>query len=116
MKKIYLTQCSDFTACHGHGGQLAEESHSHHFSYQVTFFGPINEEGFLIDFRAVQDFLKNKINPFLDGADLNQIFTHPTTEMIAIWIFEQILPLFPQIYSVRVAEEADRWVEYKGGN
>ena len=114
MKKVYLTQCSSFTARHGHGGQLAEESHTHHFSYQVTFYGPLNEEGFLIDFRTVQDFLQNAINAQLNGADLNTFFSHPTTENIAIWIFEQTQPKFPQIFSVRVAEEPDRWIEYQG--
>ena len=114
VKKVYLTQCSSFTARHGHGGQLAEASHTHHFAYQVTFYGPLNKEGFLIDFRAVQDFLQHTINPHLDDADLNTLFTNPTTENIAIWIFEQIRQKFPQIFSVRVAEAPDRWIEYKG--
>lgn len=114
MKKVYLTQCSAFTARHGHGGQLAEACHQHCFSYQVTFFGALNPEGFLIDFRIVQDFLKNTINARLNRTDLNTLFKNPTTENIAIWIFEQTRQQFPQIYSVRVAEEADRWIEYKG--
>ena len=114
MKKVYLTQCGAFTARHGHDGQLAEESHIHQFTYQVTFYGPVNKEGFLIDFRAVQDFFKNHITPQLDPADLNKIFAHPTTDTITIWIFEQTRREFPQIFSVRVAEGSDRWIEYKG--
>ena len=114
MKKVYLTRCSAFTARHGHGGQLAEESHTHQFAYQVTFYGPLNEEGFLIDFRAVQEFLQHTLNARLDGADLNTLFKNPTTENIAIWIFEQTHQKFPQLVSVRVAEEPDRWIEYKG--
>ena len=114
MKKVYLTQCGTFTARHGHDGQLTEEGHAHRFSYQVTFFGPINKEGFLIDFRIVQDFFQKHITSRLDQADLNQIFTYPTTENIAIWIFEQTRLQFPQVICVRVAEEADRWIEYRG--
>jgi len=116
MKKVFLTQCASFTARHGHGGQLAEESHSHTFTYQVTFYGPLNAEGFLVDFRAVAHFLKTHINARLDQADLNTLFQNPTTENIAIWIFEQTRPHFAPLYSVRVAEEPDRWVEYRGEN
>lgn len=114
MKKVYLTQCSSFTARHGHGGQLAETSHQHLFEYQVTFYGELNPEGFLIDFRAVQDFLKNTINAHLNQADLNTLFKNPTTENIAIWIFNQTCQRFPQLVKVRVAEEPDRWIEYTG--
>ena len=44
MSKVYLTQCGDFTACHGHGGTLAEAVHSHRFHYEVTFYGPTNKD------------------------------------------------------------------------
>ncbi|MBR4592082.1 MAG: 6-carboxytetrahydropterin synthase [Elusimicrobiaceae bacterium] len=114
MKKIYLTQCASFTARHGHGGALAEESHTHHFQYQVTFYGALNPEGFLIDFRVLQDFLNHHIHPRLEQADLNTLLPQPTTENLAIWIFEQVQSRFPQVCCVRVAEEPDRWAEYKG--
>lgn len=114
MKQITLTQCSAFTARHGHGGALNEESHEHHFTYRVVFKGPLNAEGFLIDFREVQQFLHEHINAVLNQADLNTLFTHPTTENIAIWIFEKTHTRFPQLLHVRVAEAPDRWAEYAG--
>ena len=114
MKKVYLTQCSSFTARHGHKGTLNEASHEHHFTYQVIFYGPLNPEGFLIDFREVQQFLQERINTTLDQADLNTLFTNPTTENIAIWIFEQTRARFAQLVRVRVSEALDRWVEYEG--
>lgn len=116
MKKVYLTQCSSFTAAHSHDGILNEPNHEHRFSYQVTFYGPLNSEGFLIDFREVQQFLQTHINNYLNHADLNALFPYPTTENLAIWIFDAIRTQFPQLYCVRVAEEADRWIEYKGEN
>ena len=51
MTQVYLTQTGSFTARHGHGGTLAEEVHEHTFCYEVTFHGPLNREGYLIDFR-----------------------------------------------------------------
>ena len=114
MKKVYLTQCGNFTASHGHSGALNEETHEHHFTYQVVFYGPLNAEGFLIDFREVQQFLHEHINATLNQANLNTLFTHPTTENIAIWIFEKTRARFPQLQHVRVAEAPDRWAEYAG--
>ena len=114
MKKVSLTQCGQFTAAHSHDGTLNEPNHEHQFSYQVTFYGPLNNEGFLIDFRTVQQFLQTHINSYLEHADLNALFPYPTTENLAIWIFEQVRAPFPQLVRVRVAEAPDRWIEYTG--
>ncbi len=114
MKKVYLTQCGQFAARHGHGGTLAEASHEHNFHYEITFHGPLNEEGYLIDFRVLQHFFTHKINTRLHHADLNTLFPNPTTETLAIWLFERVQAQFPFVYSVKVAEESDRWIEYRG--
>ena len=112
MKNIYLTQCGTFTAIHAHSGQLNEPAHAHRFTYQVTFYGPLNSEGFLIDFREVQSFLQTHINNRLNQQVLNTVFQNPTTENIALWIFEKVHARFEQLVRVRVAEADDRWVEY----
>lgn len=114
MKKVYLTQCGEFTAAHSHDGTLNEPSHEHHFSYQVTFYGPLNNEGYLIDFREVQQFLQTHISTYLDHADLNALFPYPTTENLAIWIFNTARAHFTQLVRVRVYEAPDRWTEYSG--
>ena len=114
MTQVYLTQCGSFTASHGHGGTLAENSHTHTFTYEVTFHGPLNAEGYLIDFRALQDFFAREITARLDGADLNTLFENPTTEALAVWIFDAVRAQFVQLTSVKVAEEPDRWVKYTG--
>ena len=114
MTQVYLTQCGQFTATHGHGGTLAEESHTHTFTYEITFHGPLNAEGYLIDFRVLQDFFANEINTRLNRTDLNQLFRNPTTETLAVWLFETVQQKFPQIHSVKVAEEKDRWITYTG--
>ena len=116
MTQVYLTQCGSFTASHGHGGTLAEASHTHIFTYEVTFHGPLNKEGYLIDFRALQDFFAREISAHLEGADLNTLFENPTTEALAIWFFNTIKNQFPQVYSVKVAEAPDRWITYTGEN
>jgi 6-pyruvoyl-tetrahydropterin synthase len=93
---------------------LAEDSHKHTFEYEITFYGPLNAEGYLIDFRLLQDFFAQEIHARLHGADLNTLFQNPTTEALSIWIFDLVKAQFPQVYSVKVAEEKDRWIEYRG--
>ncbi|MBP5430027.1 MAG: 6-carboxytetrahydropterin synthase [Elusimicrobiaceae bacterium] len=114
MTQVYLTQCGSFTASHGHDGTLAEEAHTHTFTYEVTFHGPLNPEGYLVDFRLLQDFLHHHIDTPLNNANLNTLFKNPTTEALAVWIFQTVEKLFPQLCSVKVAEAPDRWVTYKG--
>lgn len=114
MKKVYLTQSSSFTAYHSHDGTLNEVRHEHHFNYQVTLHGPLNKEGYLVDFRDLDLFLKTVVNHRLNNLDLNTLFAHPTTENVAIWIFETVRAQFPQIVRVRLAEAPDRWAEYTG--
>ena len=115
MTQVYITQCGSFTATHGHGGTLAEESHVHTFKYEITFYGPLNAEGYLIDFRELHNVLDKYVSAPLNGTDLNTRLRNPTTEELAIWIFNTVRKHFPQIYSVKLAEEPDRWVVYKGG-
>ena len=114
MANVYLTHTGSFTARHGHGGTLAEDIHPHTFTYEVTFYGPLNAEGYLLDFREIARELKEKINTPLENRTLNDLFENPTTENICIWIFNTLRPTFAQLVSVKLAEAPDRWVTYQG--
>ena len=116
MSKVYLTQCGDFTACHGHGGTLAEAVHTHRFHYEVTFYGPTNKEGYLLDFRLLADVFQKEINAKLNGCDLGTLLKNPTTEELAVWMYNRLNALLPHLFSVTVGEEPDRWIEYRGEN
>ncbi len=114
MTQIYLTQCGQFTARHGHGGTLSEAVHEHTFRYEVTFYGPLNAEGYLIDFRQLADTFKKELESRLQGSDLGTFLPQPTTEALCIWMYHRIKERLPHLYSVKVAEEPDRWAEYRG--
>ena len=113
MNKVYLTKTGTFTASHSHEGRLAEQSHSHHFRYEVTLYGPINEEGYLLDFRELEQMLEIIVHP-LKNQDLSTLFKNPTTENICIWLYNQINKRLPNVHHVKLAEEQDRWVIYEG--
>ncbi|MBQ7907903.1 MAG: 6-carboxytetrahydropterin synthase [Elusimicrobiaceae bacterium] len=114
MSKVYLTQAGSFHAKHSHDGTLAEPLHDHLFRYEATFYGDINEEHFLIDFRQISHLFKTELEKGLDGSDLTTFLPFPTAESLAIWIYDRVKARMPQLYSIKVAEDVDRWVEYRG--
>ena len=114
MSKVYLTQCGSFTARHGHGGTLAEEVHAQTFHYEITFYGPTNAEGYLIDFRQLADTFKTELEARLEGSDLGAFLPQPTTEALCVWMYNRIKDRLPHLFAVKVAEEPDRWIEYRG--
>ena len=114
MPNVYLTHTGSFTARHGHSGTLAEDIHPHTFTYEITLYGPLNKEGYLVDFRQIAIVLKEKINCKLAGKILNDLFEMPTTEILCIWLFKELKKEFSQLKSVKLAEAPDRWITYQG--
>lgn len=115
MTCVYLTQCGRFTATHHHGGTLCEGPHTHTFTFEATFYGPLNAEGYLIDFRILQDFFAREITARLNGTDLNTLLEKPTTEHLAMYLARVIAKKFPQLCKLQVNEEPDRWVIVENG-
>lgn len=114
MKKVYLTKKSHFDATHSHKGALKEKRHKHIFHYEVTLYGTLNKEGFLIDFRQVEKVLNKKINEVLKNRNLNLLIPHPTTENIAFWIYEKLKPVYKNLLcNVRVYETKNSSVTYQ---
>jgi len=111
-KNVSITVSSAFTASHWHDKALNEPVHSHNFKYSVTLTGPLNEEGFLADFRALEEVLKT-LNARLENKTLNDIFKYPTTENLAIYIFEEISKTYPQTSKVTVREKEDYSATYE---
>lgn len=116
MTCVSLTQTGRFTARHGHGGALNEKAHTHTFGYEATFYGPLNAEGYLIDFRDISRTFDTLINARFEGKDLGEFFPNPTTEALALWIFDALKAVYPQLVSVKVSEAPDRWITYQGEN
>ena len=72
MKDIKISVKSQFRASHYHDGALNEPLHDHTFIYTVTLKGPLNKEGFLVDFREVEKFLY-ELSKSLSFKVLNEI-------------------------------------------
>jgi len=113
MKEIKISIKSQFRASHYHNGSLSEPIHDHTFVYVVTLKGPINDEGFLVDFREVENRLL-EINRELSSQILNKIVPLGTTETIAVYLFDKVKEIFPQICKIQVFEKENYSVTYEG--
>ena len=107
---IWVT--SGFKACHYHGGALNEAKHAHDFKYKILLKGPLNKEGFLVDFREIEKLL-NTINARLEKQVLNDIIPPATTEFLAIYLFEEIKKTFPQICRIELNEKENYGAIYE---
>ncbi len=103
---------SGFKAQHYHGGALNEDKHAHDFKYKIFLKGPLNAEGFLVDFREVEKLL-NTINVRLENQILNEIIPPATTEILAIYLFEEIKKTFPQICRIELNEKENYGAIYE---
>ncbi len=114
-RKVNLSKTSGFTALHSHEGELKEEIHKHDFKYEINLKGEINKEGFLIDFLVLNKILKDNVDDVLNQKILNTIIEMPTTENLAIWIWETLKPTFKDLLCyVRVFETHDAFITYCG--
>ncbi len=70
-----------------------EKLHGHTYKLQVTVSGELGSNGLLLDFIILKKIVKDTVLSKLDHSNLNDIFTNPTCELIAHWIWNQLEPL-----------------------
>jgi 6-pyruvoyltetrahydropterin/6-carboxytetrahydropterin synthase len=90
--------------------------HGHSYRMEVTLAGSIDPHtGFVVDFFEIQNELSHLIAR-LDHQCLNEIegLENPTSENIAMWLWDRAKPQLPQLCAIRLYETADSWVDYDG--
>jgi len=86
---------------------------------EVTVCGTPNEleNGLLMDFGDLKNLVNKEVLSKLDHSYLNDHFEQPSTELIAMWIFETLRPhvekLGLTLTSVKLFETATSWVEIR---
>ena len=97
-------------------GHKCRRMHGHSFHGEVAVRGPIDPRvGWLIDFAD----LKQVIDPVvvrLDHYLLNEIegLENPTSERIAVWMWQQLAPSLPQLTRVTIEETCTSRCSYFG--
>jgi 6-pyruvoyltetrahydropterin/6-carboxytetrahydropterin synthase len=99
-------------AGHGCGRQ-----HGHSFRIRVCLEGRVDPRaGWVADFAEIAAAFQ-PLREQLDHADLNGIpgLENPTSEHLALWIWDRLLPRLPDLSRVEVAETASSGCIYRGG-
>ena len=97
-------------------GHPCKRMHGH--SYKVTFYfkGELdNENGWLMDFAEIKKAFAPLMQK-LDHSVLNEIegLENPTSEMMAVWMWNNLLPVLPQLSKIVVSETSTSGCVYEG--
>lgn len=91
-------------------------THGHSFRGEIAVRGPVDPEiGWVIDFAD----LKRAIQPVVDRLDhylLNEVegLQNPTSELLAVWIWEKLAPQLPGLARVTIEETCTSRCHYYG--
>ena len=97
-------------------GHKCARLHGHSFAVELSVAGePGADTGWVMDFADV----KRAFQPLYDQLDhhyLNDIagLENPTSEMLAIWIWDRLKPALPQLSCVTVHETCTSGCRYTG--
>ena len=108
-----VSRSLQFKARHSHRGLLQEKSHIHTYTLRISIKGKAGKEGFVCDFRILKRVIQNRILSRLHGANLDDLFSYPTAENIAVWVWKEMAFFFP-LSKVEIREKPYAWVEFSG--
>jgi len=97
-------------------GHKCGRLHGHSFKVVVTIDGPVNPDtGWVVDFSEI----KGAFKPLYDQLDhyyLNDIegLENPTSENLAVWVWDRLKPELPLLSEVMVAETCTACCRYRG--
>lgn len=93
---MQVTRVFTFSAAHHlaqyHGA--CERPHGHTYRIAVAVDGPIKKDGLVLDFVELKKIVEEKVLSKLDHRDLNDFFENPSAENIAVWIWNELAPVF----------------------
>jgi 6-pyruvoyltetrahydropterin/6-carboxytetrahydropterin synthase len=117
---IKLSKSFHFEAAHDlpsfPDGHKCRRLHGHSFHFEAVVEGNVDpDKGYLIDYgdiqKAAEPILKR-----LDHFYLNEIegLSNPTSEVLAVWIFDRIKIALPMLSAIVVRETCTTACEYRG--
>jgi 6-pyruvoyltetrahydropterin/6-carboxytetrahydropterin synthase len=98
-------------------GHKCRRLHGHSFKVEIAIEGPLDPQlGWVMDYAD----LKAAFKPLWDQLDHNHLndlpgLENPTSENIAVWIWERLKPRLPLLTEVVVAETCTARCVYRGG-
>ncbi|MCP5063020.1 MAG: 6-carboxytetrahydropterin synthase [Ignavibacteriae bacterium] len=133
---IYVTRRQVFSASHKlHNDKLSEEEnqeifgkcnnpygHGHNYTLEVVVAGEIDPKtGYVIDLKELKQIIIKNVIAKVDHKHFNYEVDFmqgiiPTSENITIGIWEQLVDKIPsgKLYSIKLYETENNFIEYKG--
>ena len=118
--KVRLVQEFRFEAAHWlpkvPPGHKCARMHGHSYRIEVAVSGQVNEEtGWFIDYQRLHDAWA-PLFAQLDHHCLNEVkgLENPTSEIMAGWLWQHLLPALPGLERITVFETHDARCEYEG--
>ena len=93
------------------------ELHGHTFRVTIKVSGKeLTNEGWIVDFYDIDSLYKENVQKYLDHKYLNDIegLSNPTTEHIAMWIWDKLEKDLKGLSSVSVSEGGSYGCKYYG--
>ena len=93
------------------------ELHGHTFAVTIKVSGnQLTNEGWIMDFYDIDKLYNDKIHKYLDHKYLNDIkgLSNPTTEHVAMWIWDKLESDLKGLTSVSVSEGNSYGCKYYG--
>ncbi len=92
-----------------------EDVHGHNYQLAVTVRGePDGHSGMVIDFRALEHTVKEKVLSKLDHRNLNDFMENPTCELLVVWIWKTLKEDLPGLCKITLHEQPGSSVTYRG--
>ena len=118
--RIRLAKSFSFEAAHFlpsfPEGHKCRRMHGHSFKVDVVVEGPLDPaRGYLVDYGDI----KRAVAPLHDELDhrlLNELpgLANPTSEMLAVWVWDRLRPVLPMLAEVIVHETCTSRCESRG--
>ena len=117
---ICLSKSFTFEAAHDlpsfPDGHKCRRLHGHSFRFDAVVEGDVDPaKGYLIDYGDIQKAAEPIVRR-LDHYYLNEIegLANPTSEMLAVWIYDRLKPALPELSAIIVRETCTSSCEYRG--
>lgn len=116
MARIKLNCILNFSSAHFltkyHG--RCENLHGHNYKVIITVKGKVKKDGMVMDYKEIRKIAKEKAIDELDHASLNDVLENPSSENLAIFIWNKLKKDLPLLKKVTVFENENYSCEYEG--
>lgn len=110
VSRIFNFSASHFlTNYHG----KCENLHGHNYKVIVTIEGEVKNDGMVMDFAEIKKIVNEKVLNDLDHSHLNEILENPSSENLAVYIWDKLKIHLP-LKKITIYETENCFCEYKG--